>query len=234
MWAKWTLYILGIEVEIEGWENVKKIYEEGTSTIGLFQHSSYTDFIIVMASCGIVFKWIGKKSAFWIPILGQLAHLAGMIPIDRKNRESAKKSLDHASHVVEKYKRSISISPEGTRSITGNLAKFKKGAFHLCLRCKSPVTPIVIFGAYQCWPPKQPVPLGGRVVLRFHKPISVTPYLPDKYQSLLEDSRKIMMKSMANPPRYNPEVSLFFKLKSTTVIIMTYFLMFYLINLLFI
>lgn len=226
--------MLGIEVSVEGFEHVKHFYEEGLPTIGLFEHSSFVDFVVVMAKCGISFKWIGKKSAFWIPILGQIAHFAGMIPIDRGNRESAKKSLDHAAYVVQHYKRSIAISPEGTRSVTGHLSKFKKGAFHLCLSCKCPATPILMFGTYHCWPPKQTVPVSGKVLLRFLPSIDVTPYLPNRYQDLLEDSRAIMMEGMKHcPDEVVKETTTFYKLKSYIVLGCTYLIAFYLISKLF-
>lgn len=228
IWANWALFILGIEVSLEGWEHMKNFYDQGLPTIGLFEHSSFTDFIVVMAKGGVSFKWIGKKSVFFIPMLGQMAHFAGMIPIDRKNRDAAKKSLDHAAEVVQHYKRSIAISPEGTRSNSGHLAKFKKGAFHLCLSCKCPATPILMFGTYHCWPPQHKVPTGGHVVLRFLPQIDVMEFVPNKYQELLDHSRRIMMEGMKLSPQVDHQsTSFLFKLQSLSVFALTYSILCY-------
>ncbi|XP_049852266.1 uncharacterized protein LOC126330064 [Schistocerca gregaria] len=200
MWANCAMFILGIQCDIEGWENVKEIYDEDLSTIALFEHSSFIDFIVVLARGGVPFKWIGKRGAFQIPLMGQMAWFAGMISIDRSNLASAKKSLHQAAHVIQHYKRSIAISPEGTRSKVGQLMEFKKGAFHLCLYCKLNPTPIIIFGAYHLWPSFHLFPSSGRVVLRFLKPVSLDKYLPNNYNDMLNDIYLVMANAMEDVP----------------------------------
>jgi putative phosphoserine phosphatase/1-acylglycerol-3-phosphate O-acyltransferase len=39
--------------------------------------------------------------------------------------------------------RSLVIAPEGTRSTTGRLGPFKKGAFHIALQAGVPIVPVV-------------------------------------------------------------------------------------------
>lgn len=175
--------------------------EDGTSTIGMFQHSSFLDFMVVMGGTNILFKWVSKKSLYFLPMVGQMGYMAGMIPIDRSNFASAKRSLDHAAYVAQHYKRGIAIAPEGTRSTTGQLQEFKKGAFHLALQCGVDATPLVFFGAFHLWPPSSLVPSPGVVTLRFLKPIKTADYLPDRYNDLLRDVRVAMLNSLAEPPR---------------------------------
>lgn len=202
MWAKWAMLLFGIQAKLEGWEHVQRFYETGKSTIGLFEHSSFFDFIVVMGSCDILFKWVSKKSLYRIPFLGMMGYMAGMIPIDRSNLESAKKSLDYAAYVAQHYERSIAIAPEGTRSTNGQLAEFKKGAFHLALQCQVDATPLVLFGAYHLWPPNTICPSPGTVTLRFLKPIPTQNYLnlEGGYNHMLKDTRTAMLESMASPP----------------------------------
>lgn len=210
------MLIFGLESRIEGWENIQQHADDGTSTIGLFEHSSFYDFITVMGSCRLLFKWVAKKSLYMIPMLGQMAWLSGMIPIDRGNIEAAKRSLERAAVIAQKYKRSIAISPEGTRSNNGQLIEFKKGAFHLALKCQVDATPMVLFGAYHLWPPGSILPSPGVVTLRFLKPIRTRDYLPDNYNQMLRDTRIAMLDAMANPP---PQIA---GPISTTYAIMSY------------
>ena len=84
--------------------------------------------------------------------------------------------------------RSIAIAPEGTRTLSGQLGEFKKGAFHLALEAKVPITPIICFGGYHLWHPKSILPQRtGQVTLRFLPPIDTSKYSTDDYDALLEE-----------------------------------------------
>jgi putative phosphoserine phosphatase/1-acylglycerol-3-phosphate O-acyltransferase len=58
-----------------------------------------------------------------------------------------------------KQGRSIAIAPEGTRSRTPRLGRFKKGAFHLALQAGVPIVPIVFKNTLDVLP-------RGAIVLR--------------------------------------------------------------------
>jgi putative phosphoserine phosphatase / 1-acylglycerol-3-phosphate O-acyltransferase len=69
-----------------------------------------------------------------------------MVYIDRSNSKQARAALEPA---VERLHggTSIAIAPEGTRSPTPTLGRFKKGAFHLAMQAGVPLVPIVIRNA---------------------------------------------------------------------------------------
>lgn len=200
LWGTWAMLIFGIRCKIEGWENIDKFYNNATSTIGLFQHSSFLDFIVIMGACGYGFKWVSKKSLYKIPMLGLMGYMAGMIPIDRTNLDSAKKSLDNAAHVAQYYGRGVAIAPEGTRSTDGQLAEFKKGAFHLALKCDVDATPLILFGAFNLWSPSSILCAPGLLTLRILPPLQIKEYQPDRYNAMAKDTRIAMLQAMAQPP----------------------------------
>ena len=43
--------------------------------------------------------------------------------------------------------KSVALAPEGTRTVSPNLAPFKKGAFHLAKQAGVPMVPVVIHNA---------------------------------------------------------------------------------------
>jgi len=96
--------------------------------------------------------------------------------------------------ILKKNKNSVAISPEGTRSIAGQLIDFKKGPFHLALDCKIPIVPIVIYGAFELLPPKQLIPGNGNVYIHFSKPIPYQEYKDMDYNQMLVAMRKHMLK----------------------------------------
>lgn len=90
-------------------------------------------------------RFIYKKSLTNIPIFGWSLYFGGYVPIDRKNARSAIESLKKA---VKRFRNSISIAifPEGTRSITGETAEFKKGIFMLAELAEVDIIPVSIIG----------------------------------------------------------------------------------------
>lgn len=65
----------------------------------------------------------------------------------------------------------LAVSPEGTRSTTGQLLEFKKGPFYLWEQLQTPIIPIVTMGAFELFPPGSQMSLPGKVYVRFLEPI---------------------------------------------------------------
>ena len=76
----------------------------------------------------------------------------GTVLIDRENAKSAREAMEPLVDVMRKEGRSVCIAPEGTRSTSTNLGRFKKGAFHLALQAQVPIVPIVIHNALDVAP----------------------------------------------------------------------------------
>ena len=73
------------------------------------------------------------------------------IPIDRSNIESAKESIKKGENAFDEgYK--VIILPEGTRTISGKIRKFKKGGFHMAINTKAPILPVGSKGAFEFKP----------------------------------------------------------------------------------
>lgn len=160
----------GVEVK---WQGLKHI-DVNSNTLGMFSHVSNLDAFCI-ATGPISFKWVGKKSAFFIPIIGWCAYAWGHVPIERGNLEKARASLKYAASYIREYGRSLGISPEGTRSRSGRLLEFKKGPFHLALELNIPITMMLVENAFQLWPPGQLFTSPGTVVVRVLPQISVIP-----------------------------------------------------------
>jgi len=60
---------------------------------------------------------------------------------------------------------------------------------------------MVIFGAFELWPPKQKLVTPGVVTLRYLKPIMPSEYEELEHSELLEKVRFQMLKSMVSTPK---------------------------------
>ena len=98
-----------------------------------------------------------------IPVLGRAFQMGGFIPIERRNKEAALRSIE-AGAASLRAGNSFLIFPEGTRSRTDELLSFKKGGFIMALKAQAPIVPVAIRGG------RDAMEKGSRVI----RPVTVT------------------------------------------------------------
>lgn len=119
------------------------------------------------------------------------------MPVDRKNRDQAVKSMEAAA-MAAKMGECMAISPEGTRSTTGNLLPFKKGPFHLWEQLQTPIIPIVTMGAFELYPAHCFMSHPGRVYMNFLEPIM--PEEANSREEMLILVRRRMLQALKDVP----------------------------------
>ncbi|HFC30738.1 MAG TPA: 1-acyl-sn-glycerol-3-phosphate acyltransferase, partial [Oceanospirillales bacterium] len=166
-WGKSIIFITMSRVEIKGIENIDK----KQSYIIVCNHQSTYDTLTIYGYLPLEFKWIMKKELERIPFVGIACKTLGHIFVDRSNSEKAKQSL-----IAAKSKISDGVSafffPEGTRSPTGELINFKKGAFHMAQTLALPILPITITGANKVMPANSLMICPHKITLTIHPAIS--------------------------------------------------------------
>lgn len=115
-------------------------------------HASTLDMFVVTAfwpEGGII---VMKREFLRMPVFGWVVRVMDAVPIDRANRERAAAALDEAARFVRERDRTIIVAPEGTRSRSGELQRFKLGAFHIAQKAEAPIVPLVLHGTRELWP----------------------------------------------------------------------------------
>jgi len=132
---------LGIELVAEGTERVPHV---GPCVIAV-NHNSLLDVPVVGTLLPIDYRWVAKKSLFYLPFVGWHLFAAGHIYVDRSRKDNMDRLAAEFRRVIGRGG-SILMFPEGTRSPDGRLQKFKSGAFVTAVRENVPVLPIVVDG----------------------------------------------------------------------------------------
>ncbi|MEW5813034.1 MAG: lysophospholipid acyltransferase family protein [Actinomycetota bacterium] len=96
--------------------------------------------------------------------------VAGQVPIDRTDADSAQSALTTAQRIVSQGKL-LGMYPEGTRSPDGRLYKGKTGLARLALETQVPVIPVAMIGTDVVNPPGSKMWRFGRVTVRFGAPM---------------------------------------------------------------
>jgi 1-acyl-sn-glycerol-3-phosphate acyltransferase len=96
--------------------------------------------------------------------------VAGQVPIDRTDADSASSALSTAARILNQGKL-LGYYPEGTRSPDGRLYKGKTGLARLALESGVPVIPVAMIGTNVVNPPGSKMWRFGQVTVRFGKPM---------------------------------------------------------------
>ncbi|MEO3759093.1 lysophospholipid acyltransferase family protein [Mycobacterium sp. B14F4] len=96
--------------------------------------------------------------------------VAGQVPIDRTDADSAQSALTTAARILGEGKL-LGMYPEGTRSPDGRLYKGKTGLARLALETGVPVIPVAMIGTDAVNPPGSKMWRFGRVQVKFGKPM---------------------------------------------------------------
>ena len=84
----------------------------------------------------------------------------------------------------------IAIFPEGTRTITGKISKFKKGGFHMAVNTKTKILPIIVEGLFSIKPKNRWTIIPQPVKLIIKDPIDV---LNKSVDDVLEEVESIYL-----------------------------------------
>jgi len=158
--------IAGTELVVKGEENLWS----HRPAVFILNHQSSMDMFIAAKLIRKDARGVAKKSLKNIPIIGQMLQAGGAIFIDRTNKEKAIEAMKPAVDAL-KNGTSVIIFPEGTRSKSYTLGKFKKGAFHLAMQAGVPIVPIIITNAIDSIPEDGGIFKPAAVEVKVLKPI---------------------------------------------------------------
>lgn len=127
---------------IEGLEN----FDSKRSYVIVMNHSTMMD-IPMLYLLPLNFRWVSKREVFNIPIFGQFLMLHGDIAIERGHGKSAMDQVSKEGCRWIERGASVAIFPEGTRSKSGEIGRFKAGAFNLAREAGVEILPVVIDGS---------------------------------------------------------------------------------------
>ncbi len=172
LWSRSVLWLLLVPIKVTGKENV----DTKQSYVFVANHQSFLDVFAVYGWLPNNFKWLMKKEIRKVPFVGTACAVAGHIFVDRSNPRAALKSIDLVkAELVEGI--STVIFPEGTRTKTGEIGRFKPGAFKIAMDLNLPVVPISLVGFFEAMPHgKLYVNPGARVELHIGKPIDISQF----------------------------------------------------------
>lgn len=166
LWAKLFCWLAFVRVTVKGRENI----DPKVSYVFVANHQGAYDIFTVYGYLGHNFRWMMKQSLRKIPFVGWACAWSRQIFVDNSSASATRRTMQEAEQQLSGAM-SLVVFPEGARSWTGKMSRFKKGAFRLAIEFNLPVVPLTIDGAFDVLPRFKKMPNPGHICLTIHKPI---------------------------------------------------------------
>lgn len=190
-WARSWLKVTGTTLTVSGEENV----DPSRTYVIVSNHLSTIDIFANFLAVPVPIRFLAKRELFSVPVLGGAMRAIGIIEVDRdRHGASVQNKLNDDTEEALNHRHSIMVYAEGTRSRTGVMRPFKKGAFAIAVKNQLPILPVTIHGGWEAWPPGGLV-RGGPITVTISKPIDVTGTDRSDIPRLLDETRQVIHES---------------------------------------
>jgi 1-acyl-sn-glycerol-3-phosphate acyltransferase len=195
MWSRYILRAAGVQVVVENEEAI----DETVPQVLVANHVSWFDVFALAAIIPGRYLFVAKAGVRKVPFLGWAAMACGHIFIDRSDHQAALLSLEEAKEKLAREKPTVIMFPEGTRSESGELQSFKKGAFVLAIQTGAEIVPAAVIGSRAIMRKHSMLIHSGTMTVRFGAPIKVDQLTLDQRDQLMRDTREALAGLLAAP-----------------------------------
>ena len=164
-WSWLILATTGVDVTVLGLERI----ERGKTYVFVANHQSIYDIPSLFWSIPFQLRIIAKESLGNFPMLGPHLKRTGHMLVDRSKPDRSG-IFGWASRLTANGL-SLIVFPEGTRSRTGMMGKFKGGSIMLAMQAGLPIVPISVIGSRHVMKKGGLTTRPGHVTLIVHDPI---------------------------------------------------------------
>lgn len=166
-----ALFLAGTRIALEGIENLG----DARNTVVICNHESHLDAPVLFEALGTDLRALVKKEIFSWPFLGPILRRAGFVAVDRHDRIQSGQALSRAAKSL-RAGACFLVFAEGTRSLTGALGPFKKGAFVIAMEAGSRIVPVAVHGGRDLMPRGGFRVRAGTVQVRVLDPLEAASY----------------------------------------------------------
>ncbi|MFQ5416674.1 MAG: lysophospholipid acyltransferase family protein [Myxococcota bacterium] len=185
---RWVLASCRVEVDVAGLGHI----DPDRSYVVMANHQSLFDIAAIVATLPLSFRFVAKRELTRIPFFGWGLVAAGHVIVDRGNTEASVRSLRRAAERVRSGV-TVIIFPEGTRSRTGELRRFRSGGFHLAMEAGVAILPATVSGSQRINQAHSLRVEPGRMHVTYGEPIPTDRWPPERRAELIDRVRAAIL-----------------------------------------
>jgi 1-acyl-sn-glycerol-3-phosphate acyltransferase len=185
-----VIWLSGVKLKVE----IDPAIDTSKPYVYVSNHSSLFDVPVMIATVPTHASMVFKKELAKIPVFGWQLVTGPYILADRQSPDKAVKTIEQAKALMSEKNVSVILFAEGTRSKTGEVQPFKRGAFYLAARVNYPIVPVAICGAEKILTKGKMRLNPGTITIKFTAPIE-TEMINNKQDelNLMEKVRQIII-----------------------------------------
>lgn len=165
-WCRLTCWLSLCRVKTQGHENL----DPEKSYIFVANHQGAFDVFLTYGFLNHNVIWMQKQSLRKTPLVGFASELAGHVFVNNSNSVARASSIINAKEkIVDGV--SIVVFPEGARTHTGKMGRFKWGAYYIASELNLSIVPLTINGSFDVLKRNTLHMKPGKLELVIHKPI---------------------------------------------------------------
>ncbi|HHU26728.1 MAG TPA: 1-acyl-sn-glycerol-3-phosphate acyltransferase [Bacteroidales bacterium] len=187
-WSRFTCWLALCCIKTSGHEHL----DPKQSYVFVANHQSAFDIFLIYGFLRHPIIWMQKKSLRSIPFVGFASEKAGHVFVDNSSVAARAATIEKAKeHIIGGI--SMVIFPEGARTRTGKMGRFKRGAYQIAHDMKLPIVPLTLNGPFEVLK-RNSLRLcpGKRMELIIHPPIQTDNLSKDELPELMEQTRDII------------------------------------------
>src|SRR5215831_2512241 len=193
--VKLALLLTGIRYRVAGRGNL----HPGRASVYCCNHQSNVDPPVLYDALHPMLHILYKAELNSIPVLTRAFRFGGFIPVDRRNKEAAMRSIE-AGAASLRQGNSFLIFPEGTRSRTADLLPFKKGGFIMAIKAQAPIVPVAVQGGRDSMHKGSWIIRPVTVSIRVGEPIETAGHTLSERDRLIAATRRRIEAMLAEGP----------------------------------
>lgn len=197
LWSMLICRVLLLPIKVEGRQHI----DHKQSYVFVANHQGPMDIFLIYGFLGRNFKWMMKKALRKMPLVGYACERARHIFVDKSGPKAIKDTIEQARATLQGGT-SLVVFPEGSRTFTGHMGIFRKGAFQLADDLQLPVVPVTIDGSFDVLTRMAGVNFVNRHRMRLviHKPIFLTSHSAEDIKRTMEEAYCVIMADL--PEKY--------------------------------
>ena len=191
--GRMCLFVIGTDLRVHGADHAQR----GRGYVVVSNHESNWDPpSVISALPDLVLRFVTKIQVMRIPIFGSALRLTGNVTVHR-NRSAGDAGRIRSGIRALDPEVSLYFFAEGSRSRSGEMQPFKRGAFITALEHGLPILPIGIAGTRAVWAPKGLIFRKAAVVIEVGEPIPVDGLGPADRDRLRDQTQEVVAKLRA-------------------------------------